>query len=157
MTQSQSQNQQSQSQSQNQGAPAGGGGAQPSSLSSETREDLEQAQQGQSGKAHGQTDTGIGASDNNAAGARQDEQADYGTPRGPSATGSDAQAGENLTPTGADTGAVVNGLKEDREMPQPEQQRHANSEGAWASGADTRPELDNEDGDEDSAIGMNGE
>lgn len=150
MTQSQSQNQQSQSQ--NQGAPAGGGGAQPSSLSSETREELDEAQQ-HSGSAHGQTDTGIGASTN----ARQDEQADYGTPRGPSATGSDAQAGENLTPTGADTGAVVNGLKEDREMPQPEQQRHANSEGAWASGADTRPELDNEDGDEDSAIGMNGE
>lgn len=155
MTQSQSQNQQGQSQSQS--TPAGGGGAQPSALSSETREDLEKAQQGQSGSSHGQTDTDIGASDH----ARQDEQADYGTPRGPSATGSDNQAGENITPTGADTGAVVNGLAEDRDIPQPEQQRHANSEGAWASGADTRPELDKKDGDEDDdedrAIGMNGE
>lgn len=151
MTQSQSQNQQVQSQSQS--TPAGGGGAQPSSLSSETREDLEKAQQGQSGGSHGQTDTGIGASDH----ARQNEQADYGTPRGPSATGSDKQAGQNITPTGADTGAIVNGLAEDRGMPEPEQQRHANSEGAWASGADTRPELDNEDDDEDRAIGMNGE
>lgn len=150
MTQSQSQNQQGQSQSQT--APAGGGGAQPSSLSSETREELDEAQQ-QSGSAPGQTDTGIGAGTN----ARQDEQADYGTPRGPSATGSGGQVGENITPTGADTGAVVNGLKEDRETPQPEQQRHANSEGAWASGADARPELDDEDGDEDRAIGMNGE
>lgn len=121
MTESQSQNRQSQRQS----APAGGGGAQPSSISSETREDLDKGQQEQSGDTHRQTDTGIGASDVSSAGARQDEQADYGTPRGPSAAGSADQAGENLTPTGADTS----------------------------------PELgeDADAGDEDRAIGMNGE
>ena len=119
MTQSQSQNQQSQQQDRA-SQPAGGGGAQPSAVSSETREQLDDTQQ---------------------------EQADYGTPRGPAA----GEAGENLTPTGADIGAVVNGLDEDRETPQPEQQEDPRRQGNFASDTQTN------DDEDDSAIGMNGE
>lgn len=125
MTQSQSQNQQSQSQRQDRASqPAGGGGAQPSAVSSETREQL---------------------------GDTQQQQADYGTPRGPAAAETSGESGENLTPSGADAGNLVNGLREDRdgETPQPEQQQDPRRQGNFAS--------DSEDDDDDSAIGMNGE